>query len=61
VTDLKLFVNGTWYGDLYKDEIMAATGFNESQYTDFYATGSSNNDSFGNLILNITLNTAQHF
>jgi hypothetical protein len=29
VTDMKLYVNGTWYGEYYKSDVMANLGFNE--------------------------------
>lgn len=62
VTQLKLFVNGSWYGDLYKTKIMEATNFTEEEYTAFYATGNeSNPQSFGNFMQTVTLNTATHF
>lgn len=36
IDGVQLFINGTWYRDEYKDQIMTVTGMDEAQYTAFY-------------------------
>jgi hypothetical protein len=39
------FLQGPWFGDQYKEDIMTATGMTEAEYTAFYNKGNVN--SFG--------------
>ena len=50
VEDLKFFVNGTWYGGEYMDNITVKTGMNDTQLKAFYSTtnpDNSTNQTFG--------------
>jgi len=51
LTDLQYFVNATWYGDLYKDSFMTATGWNTTQFDAFFDASTTN--SFGNVLASI--------
>ena len=37
VEDVKFWVNGTWYGDLYFASVMQTSGLNQTELTAFYA------------------------
>jgi hypothetical protein len=48
VDQLKLFVNGTWYGDEYKSRVQVLMTVTDAQLQEFYNT--SNANSFGSAL-----------
>lgn len=46
-TQIKLFINATWYGGTYQTNLQSVTGWTSAQLTDFFSNPSDKSNNFG--------------